>query len=298
MEERAAKTKTEAGSGVRAPGRRRFLRRGLIGGAAILGAGTVCSVFGERTWLTLRRIDVPLADLPPALDSFTICHLTDLHRGPFISEGYVRRGAEMALALKPDLIAITGDLVSYTARYARSCASALSSLRAQHGVYAVLGNHEYWTGRVTEITRALERVGIRVLVNSSVRLDIADAEWWLAGVDDVWAGAPDLDGTLSGVPQEAFKILLCHAPDFADEAAKRNIPLQLSGHSHGGQVHLPRVGRVGRPYMGVKYPYGLQRVEGSDSRVYTSAGLGVTMVPIRLNCRPEVALLTLTREVS
>jgi predicted MPP superfamily phosphohydrolase len=282
---------------VRSPRRRRFLRRSLIGGAALLGGGALWSIFGERTWLTVRRVTVPVPALPLDLDGFTICHLSDLHRGPFVSEGEVRDSVEMAMRLKPDLIVLTGDYVSLKARYAESCASALSSLSAPHGVYGTLGNHEYWTRRVGAVTDALEHAGIMMLVNRSARITVGGTDWWLCGLDDAWAGMPDLDETLAGVPDEAFKILLCHEPDFADEAAGRGIPLQLSGHSHGGQVRLPRLGAIRLPYMAFKYPYGLQRVEGADMLVYTTAGVGVTVVPFRINCRPEVAFLTLERSV-
>jgi predicted MPP superfamily phosphohydrolase len=119
--------------------------------------------------------------------------------------------------------------------------------------------------------------------------------WWLCGIDDIWEGRPDLDRALADVPDEMFKILLCHEPDFADEAAKSGIPLQLSGHSHGGQVRLPGVGPVRLPIYAWKYPYGLQAVGTSGTQVYTTAGVGVTFPPIRVNCRPEVAIIRLTR---
>ncbi|NIR00617.1 MAG: metallophosphoesterase, partial [Gemmatimonadales bacterium] len=101
--------------------------------------------------------------------------------------------------------------------------------------------------------------------------------------------------TLAKLPREHFKILLCHEPDFADEAAKYGIPLQLSGHSHGGQVRLPGIGPIRLPIYAFKYPYGLQQVRGTDTQVYTTAGVGVTFPPIRINCRPEVAILRLAR---
>jgi predicted MPP superfamily phosphohydrolase len=286
-------TECEDAKRVENPRRRRFLRGGVIGGAALLGGGTLWSIFGERTWLTVQRVAVPLLSLPPALDGFRICHLSDLHRGPFISEAQIRQSAQMAMGLKPDLIVLTGDHISLKAKYARSCASALSSLSAPHGVYGVLGNHEYWTEEVRRVRDAFEDAGVVTLVNRSLQMDAGGADWWLCGLDDAWAGTPDLDRTLTGVPDDAFKVLLCHEPDFADEMAKRGIPLQLSGHSHGGQVRLPGLGPVRLPYMAYRYPYGLQRVGTSDTLVYTTAGVGVTPPPIRINCRPEVALLTL-----
>ena len=133
------------------------------------------------------------------------------------------------------------------------------------------------------------------MVNASVRMETGDEAWWLCGVDDVWSGDPDLAAALTGVPETSFKILLCHEPDFADSAARKSISLQLSGHSHGGQVRLPLVGAPILPYLGRKYPIGLQAVEGSNLRVYTNVGLGVIFPPVRFNCWPEVTHLTLTR---
>jgi predicted MPP superfamily phosphohydrolase len=285
---------TQPGEKPRRPSRRRFLRRALIAGGATLGAGTLWSIFGERTWVTARRVPVSIPDLPAFLDGFTIAHLSDLHRGPFISEKQVREAAGLAMAYAPDMVVLTGDHVSLKAKYAKSAVSALSSLKAQYGVYAVLGNHEYWTDEVDRVTQIHRDAGIEVLINESVGIAVGGTPWWLCGVDDIWEGKPDLERALSNVPDEVFKILLCHEPDYADEAAKHGIPLQLSGHSHGGQVRLPWLGPIRLPVYAWKYPYGLQRVGSSGTQVYTTSGVGVTFPPFRINCRPEVAIIRLT----
>jgi hypothetical protein len=189
--------------------------------------------------------------------------------------------------------------VSVSARYAASCADALAPLRAPNGIFAILGNHDYWTGEVSIVRRALARRGVELLVNRAVRLGQRGVDWWLCGVDDIWAGAPDLHAAIAGVPQRAFRVLLCHEPDFADVSAGQGVPLQLSGHSHGGQVIVPGVGplRAVLPRHGRKYPLGLQRVENSQTMVYTNVGLGVISLPylppMRFNCPPEVTLITL-----
>jgi predicted MPP superfamily phosphohydrolase len=128
-----------------------------------------------------------------------------------------------------------------------------------------------------------------------VPIRVRGTEWYLCGTDDARARRYDLEATLRGVPAGAFRVLLCHEPDMADEAAKRGIPLQLSGHSHGGQVALPRLGPLILPRLGRRYPRGLEQVPGSRTKVFTSLGVGVVGPPIRLGCPPEVALLTLTR---
>jgi len=273
--------------------RRKFLRYALGGGAALVGGRVLLSLFFERNWLTVYRVTVSLPSLPPALNGFTICQLSDLHRGPVVSEEHIRRAAEIAMSLNADLIAVTGDFVSGEAANALSCAAALAGLRARYGVYGVLGNHDYWTQDVEAVADAVTRGGVQLLTNRAVRLNVHGVHWWLCGVDDVWAGEPNLDAALQYVPDGAFRILLCHEPDFADESAKRNIPLQISGHSHGGQVRLPLIGGFVLPPYGRKYPMGLQRVPNSSTLVYTNVGVGTIIPPIRMNCRPEVTLMTL-----
>lgn len=295
MRAKPTKSGKRSSEGPRRPSRRRFLRRALIAGGATLGAGTLWSIFGERTWVTARRVSVPIPDLPAFLDGFTIAHLSDLHRGPFISEEQVREAARLAMAYAPDMVVLTGDHVSLKAKYAKSAVAALSPLKAEYGVYAVLGNHEYWTDEVERVTQIQRDAGIEVLINEAAAIAVGGTPWWLCGVDDIWEGKPDLEETLADVPDEMFKILLCHEPDYADEAAKHGIPLQLSGHSHGGQVRLPGKGPLLLPVYAWKYPYGLQRVGSSGTQVYTTSGVGVTFPPIRINCRPEVAIIRLTK---
>ncbi len=282
--------------------RRAFLRS-LIGVSGVAaGAWLGAEAIGEPNQIRVRRLSVPLPTLPAALDGLTIGQLSDLHRGPYVSEEHIRRGAEIAASLQPDVIVLTGDFVSRSAQYAESCMDALAALRAPHGLFAVLGNHDYWTGEVRAVRQAIERRGVEVLVNRSVRLRRGGTDWWISGVDDVWSGRPDLDATLLRVPKEDFRILLCHEPDFADTASRAGIPLQLSGHSHGGQVIVPGVGPIVLPPYGEKYPIGLRRVQGSGTLVYTNVGVGLIAwelgpmaLAVRWNCPPEVTLLTLRR---
>jgi predicted MPP superfamily phosphohydrolase len=136
-----------------------------------------------------------------------------------------------------------------------------------------------------------------VLRSSAHRLESRRAPLWIAGIDDVWERHDDLGAGLAGVPTDEPVLLLVHEPDIVDQVARapHRIFLQLSGHAHGGQVHLPLLGRPIQPWLGRKYPAGLQKVPGSALQVYTSRGIGVTEPPVRVNCRPEVAVLTLAR---
>ena len=282
---------------------RRMFLRSLIGASGVaVAAGLASEALGEPHQIRVRRISVPLPTLPDALDGLTIGQLSDLHRGPYVSEEHIRRAAEIVASLQPDVMVLTGDFVSVSAQYTASCMDALAGLRARHGLFAVLGNHDYWTGEVRVVQRAIERQGVEVLVNRSVRLHHGGTDWWLCGVDDVWSGQPDLEATLSRVPDKDFRLLLCHEPDFADTASREGIPLQLSGHTHGGQVIVPGIGPIVLPPYGRKYPIGLRRVQGSGTLVYTNVGVGLIAwelgpmaLVVRWNCPPEVTLLTLRR---
>jgi predicted MPP superfamily phosphohydrolase len=275
--------------------RRTFLKRAALAAVTFAGAASLYTLAEEPSWLTVYRVRAPIPSLPPALDGFTIGQLSDLHFGRYVPAAHVRRASEMLAALQPDLTVLTGDFVWGGADAGHIDREALAPLQGRHGIYASLGNHDYWSTDAPGITRTLTDLGIGVLVNASTRLRVAGLDWWLCAVDDVWAGKPDLDAALRGVPPDAFRLFLCHEPDYADKAAARGIPLQLSGHSHGGQVRLPLIGAPMLPPLAHKYPIGLQRIGTTDSFVYTNVGVGVT-APVRFRCRPEVTLMTLTQD--
>ncbi|MDY7039765.1 MAG: metallophosphoesterase, partial [Chloroflexota bacterium] len=187
------------------------------------------------------------------------------------------------------LVALTGDFVYRSARYAEQCAQELAALESTHGLLACLGNHDLWEDAPL-ITQALTGAGIKVLVNAGMSL--ADGALWVAGVDDVWSGQPDLDAALDGASSEATVILLAHEPDYADVVSGHGgVSLQLSGHSHGGQVRMPIIGSPILPYLGQRYPIGLYHI--GELVLYTNRGIGTTYPPVRFNCRPEVTLIVL-----
>ena len=178
------------------------------------------------------------------MDGLTIAQMSDLHYDRHFSAGVIRRGVELIAELKPDLVALTGDFVTvpFHRKYDRDaavnatpCAELLAPLRAPLGVYAVLGNHDSHTDPGF-VTGALTDHGIRVLQNEALPLERNNSRVWLAGVGDVLTGFAHLKDTLKSIPSSEATILLAHEPDFADEAARHPVDLQLSGHSHGGQV--------------------------------------------------------------
>jgi hypothetical protein len=188
---------------------------------------------------------------------------------------------------QPDLIVLTGDFVSKHHAIAE-LPELLRPLRAPLGVYAITGNHDHWEG-AEEICEQLETLGIVCLLNTNRCLHWQGGSFWLAGIDDMWYGTPDLHAALAGIPDDAFRILLAHEPDFADVASLRDIPLQLSGHTHGGHIVLPLLGSPCLPHHGLRYISGLSQTGGTQ--VYVTRGLGG--FPVRFNCPPEATILTL-----
>jgi predicted MPP superfamily phosphohydrolase len=274
----------------------------------VLAIGADTTIF-EPNDPRLVRLEIPLARLPRSFDGFTIAQLSDFHYDEIFSVVPIRKAIKAVNDLHPDLIVLTGDFVTVpmledflskksadvyrgkeAVRTAPPCAQLLSELRARLGVFAILGNHD--VASVPDfITECLENHGIRVLRNTSLPIEQGKARFWLAGIDDVMQGVPDLSRTLASIPKEETVVLLSHEPDFADKAALHPIDLQLSGHSHGGQIWLPIIGAPWLPPYAQKYPRGKYQVGGLT--LYTNIGLGTIRVPIRLNCTPEITLFTL-----
>jgi len=166
----------------------------------------------------------------------------------------------------------------------------LSRLEAPFGKFAVLGNHDCSAG-VEDVTRGFERGGFIVLRNNHAVLEKDNDRLFLIGLDDVLEGKADLPKAVEAIPESGFKILLVHEPDFADYTSRFAIDLQLSGHSHGGQVRFPYFGPLITTRLGRKYPFGLRRVD--KLMLYTNRGLGTTLLPLRFLCRPEITIIKL-----
>jgi predicted MPP superfamily phosphohydrolase len=247
----------------------------------------------EPLRISVERQEIYLRRLPKALDGFRIVHLSDLHYGPFTDARHLRRAIEAANDLNPDLIALTGDYISQERIYAAPCAGLVGRLQARYGVFAVLGNHDHWTDAklVTDLFRT---EGIRVLINEGLRLDVDNESFWLAGVDDTMVGLEDLSLALAGSGEIEMKLLLAHNPVILRRAARADVDLVLSGHTHGGQVTIrPEKNRSGRPRKRMLRGLGRR----ANTQIYVTRGLGTVVLPIRYGCPPEVSLLEL-RSVS
>ena len=275
--------------------RRAFLKAAahVLGGLALAGPlAWLYSTRVEAHWLAVERLNLQLPRLPKSFDGFALAQFSDLHFGPFIGPEQVRAAVDATLALRPDAIVITGDFVSQLSnREAEMIVQELSRVSAPDGAFAILGNHDWWTDSVV-VAEAVQRAGLTLLRNEHVQLRRGDEILYLAGVDDVWEQKADLPRALAGIADDAPVILLAHEPDFADTAAADGrVLLQLSGHSHGGQVIIPFLGPVALPYLAHKYPLGRRQVGGMQ--VYTNRGIGMIAPPVRFNCRPEITLFTL-----
>jgi predicted MPP superfamily phosphohydrolase len=270
----------------------------LTGGVAVATDGVLI----EPNQPKLVRLEIPLPRCPQAFDGMTILQLSDIHYDHHFSVVPLRRALTMVRDLRPDLIVITGDFITippfndyfHNAKPAAAaidpCAQLLRELHAPLGVFAILGNHDV-DSDPQRIIAALHSANIPVLRNDSVPLERFSARLWLAGVDDLGSGKPDMNATLKSVPKEEAVVLLSHEPDYADEVARYPVDLQLSGHSHGGQIRLPFLGAPWLPDGAKKYPWGIRTI--GPLTLYTNAGLGTIRVPVRLNCPPEITLFTL-----
>ncbi|MFN8593449.1 MAG: metallophosphoesterase [Thermomicrobiales bacterium] len=274
------------------------LNRVALGlGAAASLAGAVVSAHTAR-WRSpfqaqLEHLTLTIPDAGARPRPLRIGYVTDTHVGPFITPHRLAAAVDLLREERPDVLLLGGDYVSDSPRYFREAAAVLGAAAATvpHGALAVLGNHDYTNG-AARARSELERRGIRVLVNESESVDIAGHVIWIVGVDDAALGRPHLDAAFSNVPVRSSVVSLWHEPDWAELAAARGASLQLSGHSHGGQVRLPVFGGFAAPTGGRRFVIGLNQVEGMP--VYTSRGFGVFRPPIRYRCLPEITLVTLS----
>ncbi|MEK3879737.1 metallophosphoesterase [Paenibacillus sp. FSL M7-0420] len=273
--------------------RRQFLARGA---GAVVGAGLLAGGYawqGEPNWLEVTRRELPLAELPSAFAGTRLVHFSDVHLGFNKDAKDLARLTKHIKEEQPDLICFTGDIVDSYAEDLTDSVPLLAELQAPLGKYAILGNHDY---KNTELlTRLLTEAGFRVLRNESYLIKQGGATIAVAGLDDMLHGKPDPEAAVQHIPDGIFTVLLMHEPDYAEVAEAYPFHLQLSGHSHGGQIRLPLVGAPFTPYGSQKYIDGLYYTENKAMPVYVNRGFGETLMPLRFLCRPELTVLTLRR---
>ncbi len=282
-------------SGPLDPERRTFLSRGIAGtvsffALALAGAGAA-SALGK---VALARVTVPLRRLPQALSGFRIVQVSDLHIGPTLGGTWLAEVVAGVNAAEPDVIVITGDLVDGSVSDLRAEVAPLAGLRAKHGVFFVTGNHEYYSG-VDAWLDELRRLGVRPLRNERVSIGDGEHSFDLAGVDD-WSSrrfggdhGPDLARALAGRDESRELVLLAHQPKQIHEAEKLGVGLQLSGHTHGGQIFPWGL------FVRLDQPYVAGLAQHGSSHIYVSRGTGFWGPPIRVGAPPEISVVELVR---
>jgi predicted MPP superfamily phosphohydrolase len=262
-------------------------------GAAMAGAAGYGYTFGvEPKWLDIQPVRLTLPRLAPAFHRYRVVQLSDIHLDDGLGRSRLAEIVRLVNRQQPDLIAITGDFVTHKADVvAADLVAGLSRLAARDGVVAVLGNHDHHWRNAGVIRQVLHDSNIIDISNGVHVLERGDAVFSIAGVDDVWQGQARLDRVFDRLSSEGAAILLAHEPDYADtSAATGRFDLQLSGHTHGGQVRVPFVGPPVLPPYGRRYPVGRYQVGGMIQ--YTNRGLGTVRPRGRLNCRPEITVFT------
>ena len=285
--------------------RRSILRYGL--------AGTACAVpygYGAtrgRTGLVAEHCDCPLAEqdagtngeapvtLAPSLDGLKIAVMADFHFDETYDRDLIAGAVELCNSLEPDVVLLPGDFISHDPGAADELAKELKNLHATLGVFASSGNHDHWSG-IRRVEEALASADIELLRNQSRILDYNNSQFAVVGLESVWGGHPDYHFATRDLPSDVARILSMHEPDYFDNIDElpssllRPI-LQVSGHTHGGQVCAPFIGPILLPSWGKKYPAGLFGPRGRH--LYVTRGVGTIGPSARFLCRPEVSLLTL-----
>jgi uncharacterized protein len=274
--------------------------------SAAVGVGVFFySRYVEPYWVVVERVTLTLPRLAPPFDGYRIVHISDFHLDGWMTPGRLERVVDLVNEQKPDLVAITGDFVAVSVDYISGLPGPLGNLRAADGVVAVLGNHDHMND-AGAVRRALSSAGVVDVSNGIYTLRRDGVALHVCGVDSVMEGYDRLEEVLEALDaaEPGCAILLAHEPDFADKTATTGrFDLQLSGHSHGGQVRIPflktpyvvpllsRLGYSFVPPLIYEYPSGLYEV--GEMYQYTNRGLGVIYARFRLNSRPEITVLTL-----
>ena len=270
--------------------RRTFVKSAL---ASVVAIPTIAAGIGfaEAVNTQVKHVSFTLPNLPKSFDGLRVAFLTDLHHGPYMGLDFITNIVRTTKQLEPDIILHGGDYTLRDAKYIDPVFEALKPLTATLGSYGVLGNHDYkYSADLTR--RGMRRAGIQELQNQTVRLTRGGEVLNLAGVTDLWYGVPDLTTALKDVQVGEACLMLSHNPDFAEKFKDTRPGLMLSGHTHGGQMNLPGMKNPFLPsFYGDKYARGF--VDGPNGKVYVSCGLGLTGLPVRYNCPPELTLLTL-----
>ncbi len=281
--------------------RRTFIKKAMqwsIGAIAALFSGRFYIQNIEPRWIEITRISITHAMIPPSFNGFKIIQFSDTHLGFHFHSHHLEKVIRFIQDEDPDMIIFSGDLIDnlLTFMEIEDTIILLNKLNAPYGKFAVYGNHDHGGYGSEKYLQIMEASGFTLLINDSIPIYNQDKDWiTLSGLDDWLLGQPDVKKALGNLTSETFNILISHAPDTADFTSNYPVHLQLSGHTHGGQVQLPFIGPLITPPMGKKYTDGLYTLD-NDLLLYVNRGLGTTRLPYRLFSRPEITVFTLQHE--
>lgn len=263
---------------------RRAALKGVIAAVGAAGATATYGIAYERHRLEVTRAVLPVSGLPPALNGLRVALLTDIHHSALVGADDVSAAVNLALSLKPDVIALGGDYVTFgDPAYVEPVAELLAPLTAPHGVFAILGNHD----NDKDMPAALGRRGFTVLKDQRTRIALKGEHLVMAGIRFWTRRGTDIERVVKNARDTV--VLLAHDPRRLTEAAALNVPAVLSGHTHGGQIVVPGIGALAKTRFPILEGLG----QRATTSIFVSRGIGTVYVPIRINCPPEVALVTL-----
>jgi len=258
-----------------------------VAGLVVCGYGVLI----RRWWFVTRHVEIPIKNLDPALSGYRIVHLSDLHIGALTPRWWAQRWIDRANEEAADAIVVTGDLVTSGVAFHHDIAALIGDLKAKDGVYCAMGNHDYF-GEGEPLISLIRERGPLVLRNEGVVIEHKAKRIYLAAIDDTWTKRADIDLALKEQPADVPTILLSHDPDRFPQIAKHKVDLVLSGHTHGGQIAVPFLGRwINASKLAHHFHIGIYK--DGDSTLYVHPGLGTTGPPIRLGVAPAVVVHTL-----
>jgi len=266
----------------------RTIMTGVVGGLV----GFMYSTLVEIEWIDIQHVNLTLPRLPKEFNGYRMVQISDIHFDDWMTPVKISKTVDMVNQLEPDMIAITGDFVSMNHEHnEKAIIEEFGRLTPKDKIIAVLGNHDHWTD-ADLVRNILKESGIINVSNDIFALWRGSAPLYFCGVDDYWERKDRLDYILEILPNRGCAILLAHEPDYVDTSALTGrFDLQISGHSHGGQVIIPFIGPPMVPLYAEKYPVGLYRVK--EMFLYTNRGIGMIPPRVRFNCRPEITVFTL-----
>lgn len=277
--------------------RRSFLKKASASLLALAGAGIGSRFYAERIepyWVDIINHTITDSHIPNRFSGTTLVQFSDTHLGFQYQLKDLQKTITAINGLAPDIVVFTGDLVDKPDHYesAGRLIPLLREIRAPLGKFCVFGNHDHGGNGTSLYQKTMEDSGFTVLRNANAVITNADEESiYIAGIDEPMLGTVNWEDSTASIPKEAYSILLSHAPDLADRAKDEGFSLQLSGHSHGGQIRIPFIGALITPPFAKKYSEGMYQL--TDMQLYVNRGLGTTRMPLRFLARPEITVFTL-----